>query len=112
MTVYQQNIYHAKELQKRAYHKSVKPQSYAPGNKISLSSKHFKTKRNCKLKAKFLGPFRVLYPVGKQTYKLKLSKKLRIHNVFYILLLEQNTTKKEQVNDMQLKFKASNDEEY
>ena len=71
----QQNLHHAQELQKRAHNKGVKPQSYAPGNKVWLSQKHLKTKRNRKLEAKFLGLFRVLHPVGKQAYKLKLPKK-------------------------------------
>ena len=114
MTVCQQNLHHAQELQKRAHDKGVKPQSYAPGDKVWLSSKHLKTKRNRKLEAKFLGPFRVLHPVSKQAYKLELPKKWRIHNVFHISLLEQDTTKKRQVNDMQLdfEFEASDDKKY
>ena len=67
---------------------------------------------NCKLEAKFLGLFRVLHPVSKQAYKLKLPKKWRIHDVFYVSLPEQNTTKKRQMNDMQLKFEAGDDKEY
>ena len=79
-----------------------------------MSSKYLKTKQNHKLEAKFLCLFRVLYPVGKQVYKLKLPKKWRIHDVFYVSLLEQNTTKKERVNDTPLdfKFEAGNGEEY
>ena len=114
MAVCQQNLHHAQELQKRAHNKGVKPQSYAPGDKVWLSSKHLRTKRNRKLEAKFLGPFWVLHPVGKQAYKLELLKKWRIHNIFHIFLLDQNTTKKGQINDTQLdfKFEANNDEEY
>ena len=88
ITVCQQNLYHAQELQKQAHNKDVKPKSYVPSDKVWLSSKHLKTKWNCKLKAKFLGPFRVLYPVGKQAYKFKLPKKWRIHDVFHVFLLE------------------------
>ena len=65
MAVCQQNLHHAQELQKRAHDKGVKPRSYAPGDKVWLSSKHLRTKRNHKLEAKFLGLFWVLYPVGK-----------------------------------------------
>ena len=65
MIVCQQNLHHAQELQKRAHNKGVKPQSYAPGDKVWLSSKHLKTKRNCKLKAKLLSLFWVLHPVCK-----------------------------------------------
>ena len=75
ITVCQQNLHHAQELQKQAHDKGVKPRSYAPGDKVWLSSKHLKTKRNRKLKAKFLGPFRVLHLVGKQAYKFELPKK-------------------------------------
>ena len=102
MIVCQQNLHHAQELQKRGYDKGVKPQSYAPSEKVWLSSKYLKTQQKHKLEAKFLGLFRVLHPVGKQAYKLELPKKWRIHNVFHVLLLEQDTTKKRQVNDIQL----------
>ena len=88
MTVCQQNFYHAQELQKQGHNKGVKPRSYALGDKVWLSSKYLKTKWNCKLEAKFLCPFRVLHPVGKQAYNLELPKKWKIHDVFHILLLE------------------------
>ena len=63
--------------------------------------------------AKFFGPFQVLHPVGKQAYKLELPKKWRIHDVFHVLLLEQDTTRKERVDENVTEFEAgSNDEEY
>ena len=64
MTVCQQNLYYAQKLQKRGHDKGVKPQSYAPGKKVWLSSKYLKTKRNHTLEAKFLSSFRMLYLVG------------------------------------------------
>ena len=70
MDICQQNLFHAQELQKRANDKSVKPRSYAPREKVWLNSKYIKTKQNQKLEAKFFGPFQILYPVKKQTYKL------------------------------------------
>lgn len=68
------------------------------GDKVCLNSKHIKTKQNQKPEAKFFGPFRVLYLVGNQAYKLELLKNWKIYNIFYMSLLEQNTTKKEQVD--------------
>ena len=56
----------------------------------------------------------MLHLVSKQAYKLELPRKWRIYDVFHISLLEQDTTKKKQVNDTQLdfKFKAGNNKEY
>ena len=34
MAACQQNLHHAQKLQKRAHNKVVKPQSYAPGDKV------------------------------------------------------------------------------
>ena len=114
MAVCQQNLHHAQKLQKQAYDKRVKPQSYASGDKVWLNSKHLRTKRNRKLEVKFLGFFQVLHLVGKQVYKLELPKKWRIYDVFHVFLLEQDTTKKGQVNDTQLnfEFKAGDNKEY
>ena len=94
MIVCRENLYHAQELQKQTHNKKVKSQSYAPSKKVWLNNKFIKTKRNRKLEAKFFEPFRVLHPVGKQAYKLELPRNWRIYDVFYVLLLEQDTTKK------------------
>ena len=65
MNICQQNLFHAQELQKRAYDKGIKPQSYAPDEKVWLNSKYIKTKQYQKLEAKFFGPFQILHPIGK-----------------------------------------------
>ena len=57
MTVGQQKLHHTQELQKRGHNKGVKPQSYILGEKVWLSSKYLKTRRNLNLEAKFLSPF-------------------------------------------------------
>ena len=112
MTVCRENLYHAQEFQKRAHNKGVKPRSYAPSDKIWLNSKYIKTKRNRKLEAKFFRPFRVLHLVGKQAYKLELPKRWRIHDVFHISLLEQDTTRKERMDKQVTKLEAGDSEEY
>ena len=71
----QKNLYHAQKFQKQADDKRVKLRSYAPGDKVWLNSKYIRTKRNQKLEAKFFGPFRMLYFVKKQVYKLEFPKK-------------------------------------
>lgn len=53
-----------------------------------------KTRENCKLKIKYFQSFNILYYVKKQVYKLKLWKKQKIYNVFYISLLKSDIIKK------------------
>ena len=74
-----------------------------------MNSKYIKTKRNRKLEAKFFGPFRVLHPVGKQAYKLELPKKWRIHDVFYMSLLEQDITRKGRVDNENVELDVGNE---
>ena len=112
MTVCWENLHHAQELQKQAHNKGVKPRSYTSSDKVWLNSKYIKTKRNRKLEAKFFGPFRVLHPVGKQAYKLELPKRWRIHDVFHVSLLEQDTTRKERVDEQVTELEAGDSEEY
>lgn len=106
-----ENLQHAQKLQKRAHDKGVKPRSYAPGVKVWLN-KYIKTNRNRKLEAKFFGHFRVFRPVGKQAYKLEFPKKWRIHDVFHVSLLEQDTTRRGRGEETMLEFEAGDREEY
>lgn len=50
----------------------------------------------------------------KQVYKLKLEKKWRIYNVFYISLLEQDIIKKRGVDETtsQLKYDKNGNKKY
>ena len=93
MSVCRENVYYTQELQKCYYNKHAKPRSSALRDKVWLNSKYIKTKRNCKLKFKYFRSFKVLHPVEKQVYKLELSRRWRIHNVFLMFLLEQDTIK-------------------
>ena len=52
--------------------------------------------------------------MGRQAYKLKLPKRWRIHDVFYMSLLEQDTTRKGRVDERtveQLEFEVGGDNE-
>ncbi len=88
MAICRENLQYTQELQKWYHDKYTKPKSYDPGDKDLLNSKYIKTKRNRKLEAKFFEPFRVLYLIGKQAYKLEPQKKWRIHDIFHMLLVE------------------------
>ena len=113
MIIYWENLYYAQELQKRTHDKEVKLWSYILSKKVWLNSKYIKTKQNRKLEAKFFGPFRVFYLVGKQIYKLELSRNWKIHDVFYVSLLESDITKKKGMNKFSVpEFEPGDDKEY
>ena len=112
MTVCQKNFYHTQEFQKRAHNKGVKPRTYGLSNKVWLNSKYIKTKRNQKLEAKFFELFRVLHLVGKQAYKLEFPKWWKMHNIFHLSLLKQDTTRKERVDKLVTNLKTGNSKEY
>lgn len=112
--ILRKKLQHAQKLQKQYNNKATKLMSYVTGNKVWLNSKYIKTKQTCKLEAKFFGSFRVLYSIKKQAYKLKLPKKQKIYNVFHISLLEQDITKKGQVDKIMpsLKIDEGNSKKY
>ena len=53
----------------------------------------------------------MLHPIRKQAYKLELPRKWKIHDVFHVSLLEQDTTKKGRVDKKvgQIEFDAGDD---
>lgn len=97
----------------KASKKAIKPKKYAFSKKVGLNTKCIKTKWNQKLEAKIIELFQVLHLIGKQAYKLELPKRSKIYNVFYVLLLKQDTTRKMQVdvNINRLDFQTGNSKE-
>lgn len=94
ISIYQQTLILVQKLQKQVYNKVVKLYSYTPIEKIWLNSKYTRIKQNCKFENKFFGPFYILHPVSKQANNFKLPTKSKIYNIFYILLLKQDITRK------------------
>ncbi len=113
-----QNLLHTQELQKKTHKKRVKSYSYVPSEKVWLNRKYIKRMRNKKLKSKFFRPFQVLHAVEKQTYKLELPTKWKIHNIFYLSLLEQDTMRKGWVDktilesEKDVQFEAGDNKDY
>ena len=108
-----QNLLYPQNLQKQAHDKKLKPCSYVLGKKIWFNSKYIKIKKNQKLKAKFFGPFWLLYPIKKQAYKLELPTKWVSHNVFLVSLLKQDFIRKGQINKFPIpEFETGDNKEY
>ena len=84
MSVCRKNLQYAQKLQKYYYNNHTKSKSYDLGDKVWLISKYIKTKQNRKLEFKFFRPFRIMQLVRNQAYKLELSKRWSIYDIFYV----------------------------
>ena len=115
ITVCQKTSIMLKSFKSKFIIKTLSPGAiYVSGDKIWLNNKYIKTKQNQKLEAKFFRPFKVLHPIGKQDYKLKLPKQWKIYNIFHLSLLEQSIIQKEQINKkiIELECNAGNSQEF
>jgi transposase InsO family protein len=82
----------ASEAQAKHYNRKHEPLVFNKGNLVMLSTKNLSLKHpSKKLAPRYLGPFRILEPVGTQAYRLQLPASYKFHNVFHISLLEPYT---------------------
>jgi hypothetical protein len=72
------------------YNKKHKDMSYNVRDEILLSSRNIRTRRAYKkLNDRFIGLFRIMEKVSRNTYKLNLFKRYkRLHKTFGVALLE------------------------
>ena len=61
---------------------------FTQGQRVWLDSRHLKTNYHKKMSPKREGPFEIEEVLGPITYKLKLPKTWKIHNVFHATLLK------------------------
>ena len=92
--VLQKILSHAQTKQKKYADARMKFMKYAIDDHVWLRSKNIRTKRNRKLEWKQFESFEILDKMNKQVYKLALSTRWRIHNVFHVFLLELAKKKK------------------
>jgi hypothetical protein len=65
---------------------------FETGDKVWLKAENIKTlKDSKKLDDRYLGPFEVITKVSSHAYRLRFPKRLGIHNVFHVRLLEPVT---------------------
>jgi transposase InsO family protein len=91
----------ATESHQKQYNKKHKNMSFKRGDLISLSTKNLRLKVPAKkLAPRFIGPFRILNPIGQQAYRIALPEKYdKIHNVFHVSLLEPWVNRKQEQSD-------------
>ena len=67
-----------------------------------LNIKYIRIKRNRKLEFKNFGSFLITDVIDSQLYRLKLSDRWRIHNVFHVSLLEKDSSKQGEISHQRL----------
>lgn len=78
----------ATKYQASYYNAHHRPQVFAPGSKVMLSTKNLRLRTpSKKLAPRYIGPFVVEEAIGSQAYRITLPNNLRIHPVFHTSLL-------------------------
>ena len=93
--MFQKILNHVQIRQKKYANVRMKFMKYVIDDHVWLRSKNIRTKRNRKLEWKQFESFEIFDKIDKQVYKLVLSTRWRIHNVFHVFLLELVKKKKE-----------------
>ena len=88
--ILREEVEHAAQASANQYNKHHLPAPDFPiGNKVWLSTKYIKTLRPTKkLDHRFFGPFTIMEKISSHAYRLDLPKRMAIHNVFHVGLLE------------------------
>ena len=77
-------------VQKKYYDAQHEPIEFGTGDFVLLPTKNFNIKRPKRsLWPKYVGPFEILKPSGKQAYCLKLPSTWRIYDVINVSCLEK-----------------------
>jgi Chromo (CHRromatin Organisation MOdifier) domain len=86
----------AAAAQEKHYNSRHKFRTFEKGDFVMVDSKNIKTSRfSKKLEDRYLGPFEVLEPVGRQSYRLKLTKMYEgLHRTFHVSLLEPHKSRR------------------
>ena len=81
----------ARNAQEKYYNKKHLEKSFNIGNRVYLAAKNITTSRPIdKLNLKFIGPFKILEPIGSRAYCLELPIDFKdIHPVFHVSLFRE-----------------------
>ena len=103
------NLTHAQKQQikyKNAWTKTT--MHFDVRNYVNLNDKNIRIKRNKKLKWKFFEFFKILETIEDQTYRIDISKRWRIHNVFHVSFLERIKVKRKKKVSLKFTYQFEN----
>ena len=108
LKIFKINLIHTQEQQikyKNARTKDVKD-IFKVDNYVNVNDKNIRIKRNKKLEWKFFDSFKILNEIETQTYRINISRRWRIHNVFHVSLFEKMKFKKKERVSLQSTYQS------
>ena len=85
----------------------IKLKHFDVNNYVNVNDKNIRLKRNKKLKWKFFESFKMLNIVENQTYRIDISKRWRIHDVFHVSLLEKVKFKRKKKVSLKFNYQSN-----
>ena len=108
LKVFKINLIHAQKQQikyKNTRTKNVK-NVFKIDNYVNVNDKNIRIKRNKKFEWKFFDSFKIFNEIEIQIYRINISKRWRIYNVFYIWLFEKMKFKREKKVSLQSTYQS------
>ena len=106
--IFKINLIHAQKQQikyKNAKTKNVK-NIFKVDNYVNVNDKNIRIKCNKKFEWKFFDSFKIFNEIETQIYRINISKRWRIHNVFHVSLFEKMKFKKEKRISLQSTYQS------
>ena len=101
------NLTHVQKQQIKYKNVKIKLKHFDVNNYVNVNDKNIRIKRNKKLKWKFFESFKMLNMIENQTYRIDISKRWRIHDVFHVSLFEKIKFKKEEKVSLKLNYQSN-----
>jgi len=106
LVVAQDSIQHAQELQAKYHDKKRQDYHFKIGDPVILSTQYIyppshRTKGSRKLRAAYIGPFKIIGKYGSNAYRLDLPAHLQVHPVINAIYLEPYRMNPERFSDRQ-----------
>ena len=109
LNVFKINLVHAQKQQIK--YKNVKTKTsmkFKMKNYVNFNVKNIRTKRNKKFEWKFFESFKIFETIKNQIYRINISKRWRIHNVFHVSFLEKVKTKRKKKISLEFTYQLKN----
>ena len=101
------NLTHVQKQQFKYKNVKIKLKHFDVNSYVNVNDKNIRIKRNKKLKWKFFESFKMLNIVENQTYRIDISKRWRIHDVFHVSLFEKVKSKRKEKVSLELNYQSN-----